>query len=119
MSGQARGGRALHCTAAGIRPPATIGQEGLQNRCYGVDGMDGHNVQIDSYAATSASPRRRANRARTSVTYCSASSMGIRWSRSLSVGSLIQPSIGMALSASACQRAEHGVCMGDVPSWKM
>lgn len=48
--------------------------------------------------ARSAWPRRRASRARTSVTYCSPSSSGTRCSRSLSVGSLIQPSIGIALS---------------------
>jgi hypothetical protein len=50
----------------------------------------------------SSSPRRSANRARTSVTYCKASNMGTRWSRPLSVGSLIQPSIGTALSGSRC-----------------
>jgi hypothetical protein len=45
-----------------------------------------------------ASPRRNASNARTSVTYCSASNIGTKCSRSLSVGSLIQPSIGTALS---------------------
>ena len=48
---------------------------------------------------TSASPLLSASNARTSVTYCSASSRGIKCSKSLSVGSLIQPSIGIALSA--------------------
>jgi len=47
----------------------------------------------------SASPLRSARSARTSVTYCNASRIGMRWSRPLSVGSLIQPSIGMALSS--------------------
>ena len=50
------------------------------------------------YRYASASPLRNARSARTSVTYCKASSMGMRWRRSLSVGSLIQPSIGIALS---------------------
>ena len=43
-------------------------------------------------------PSRSASSARTSVTYCKPSSSGIRCSRSWSVGSLIQPSMGMALS---------------------
>ena len=47
---------------------------------------------------SSASPLRNASRARTSVTYCSPSKIGMRCKRSLSVGSLIQPSIGIALS---------------------
>lgn len=46
----------------------------------------------------STSPLRNAKRARTSVTYCKASRTGMRCRRSLSVGSLIQPSIGIALS---------------------
>ena len=46
----------------------------------------------------SASPLRKASRARTSVTYWRASSMGTRCKRSLSVGSFIQPSMGIALS---------------------
>lgn len=46
----------------------------------------------------SVSPRRNASSARTSVTYCNASSIGIKCKRPLSVGSLIQPSMGMALS---------------------
>lgn len=41
---------------------------------------------------------RSASNARTSVTYCKPSSSGIKWSKPLSVGSLIQPSIGIALS---------------------
>ena len=45
------------------------------------------------------SPNRSANRARTSVTYWRPSSRGMRCSKSLSVGSLIQPSMGMALSS--------------------
>ena len=49
--------------------------------------------------ACCACPCRNANSARTSVTYCSPSSIGIRCRRSLSVGSEIQPSIGIALSA--------------------
>lgn len=46
------------------------------------------------------SPLRSASSARTSVAYCNASSMGIKCIRSVSVGSLIHPSIGMALSGS-------------------
>ena len=61
-----------------------------------------HSYKCESgYASTS--PRRRASSARTSVTYCNASNMGIRCSRPLSVGSLIQPSIGIALSKYECQ----------------
>ena len=59
-----------------------------------------HPDQNQDPPRTSASPRLSASKARTSVTYCSASSSGIRCRRSLSVGSLIQPSIGIALSAS-------------------
>ena len=55
--------------------------------CYADDGM----------------PSRSASNARTSVTYCKPSRSGMRCSRSLSVGSLIQPSIGMALSVFAYQ----------------
>src|SRR2546421_4270622 len=54
---------------------------------------------INFHSYTSASPLLSASNALTSVTYCSASSRGIKCSKSLSVGSLIQPSIGMALSA--------------------
>ena len=50
------------------------------------------------HCEASTSPLRNARRARTSVTYCSASRTGIRCRRSLSVGSLIQPSMGIALS---------------------
>ena len=50
------------------------------------------------HASVNASPIRRASNARTSVAYCRPSSKGIRCNRWLSVGSLIQPSIGMALS---------------------
>lgn len=50
--------------------------------------------------ARSACPSRKASNARTSVTYCNPSSRGTRCSRSLSVGSLIQPSMGIALSVS-------------------
>jgi hypothetical protein len=61
-----------------------VREEGVQRKC------------ARSYVC--ASPRRRDRSARTSVTYCIASRMGIKWRRSLSVGSLIQPSIGIALS---------------------
>ena len=44
------------------------------------------------------SPPRRARKARTSVTYWRPSKSGTRWRRSLSVGSLIHPSMGIALS---------------------
>jgi hypothetical protein len=46
------------------------------------------------------SPPRSARKARTSVTYCKPSNNGTKCRRSLSVGSLIQPSIGIALSGS-------------------
>jgi hypothetical protein len=46
----------------------------------------------------SVSPLLKARRARTSVTYWRASRTGTRCRRSLSVGSLIQPSMGIALS---------------------
>ena len=64
-----------------------------------------HNITL-SYAAAlvvlaSASPLLSANNALTSDTYCNASNRGIKCSKSLSVGSLIQPSMGMALSG-AC-----------------
>ena len=51
-----------------------------------------------AHCAASISPRLSAKSALTSVTYCRPSSKGIRCSRSLSVGSLIHPSIGIALS---------------------
>jgi hypothetical protein len=46
-------------------------------------------------------PSRSASSARTSVAYCKPSSSGMRCSKSWSVGSLIQPSMGMALSVFA------------------
>ena len=49
------------------------------------------------------SPIRRPKTARTSVRYCKLSSIGIRCSKWLSVGSLIQPSMGMALSVQITQ----------------
>lgn len=50
------------------------------------------------FVYVSISPFLKASKARTSVTYCMASRIGMRFRRSLSVGSLIQPWIGMALS---------------------
>lgn len=44
------------------------------------------------------SPPRNASNARTSCTYCKPSSIGTRCMRSVSVGSLIQPWMGIALS---------------------
>lgn len=49
--------------------------------------------------ACCACPCLSANSALTSVTYCSPSRRGIRYINSLSVGSLIQPSMGIALSS--------------------
>lgn len=74
--------------------------------------------------ARSACPSRNAKRARTSVTYCKPSSKGTRCKRSLSVGSLIQPSIGMALSNELGQRQGHSVKRkagprSDSPSWNI
>jgi len=61
------------------------------------------NSLITHYTTTeSGCPSRNERIARTSVAYCRPSNNGIKWSRSLSVGSEIQPSIGMALST-ACQ----------------
>lgn len=51
-----------------------------------------------SVYACCACPCRKANKARTSVQYCRPSSRGIRCRSSLSVGSLIHPSMGIALS---------------------
>ena len=65
-------------------------------------GADIHQVILISGSCfqgeVSVSPRRSARRARTSVTYCRPSRIGMRFRRSLSVGSLIQPSMGIALS---------------------
>ena len=61
--------------------------------------LHSYNVEGNKWTNhVSPSPRRNASNARTSVTYCRASKVGIRCSRPLSVGSLIQPSIGTALS---------------------
>lgn len=71
--------------------------------CIYIEGGDGARGESEGNGKkhhASASPLRSARSARTSVTYCNASSMGMRWRRSLSVGSFIQPSIGIALSRS-------------------
>ena len=62
------------------------------------------------------SPRRKARRARTSVTYCKASNIGTKCRRSLSVGSLIQPSMGIALSALEVLEQIHVLYEGSLPS---
>lgn len=70
------------------------------------------------------SPPRRASNARTSETYWSPSRRGTRCRRSLSVGSLIQPCIGMALSGernpvrtrTAWGERENGETRGDIAS---
>lgn len=68
-------------------------------------------IQGLMYSYTAASPNRKANNARTSVAYCRPSSKGTRCKRSLSEGSLIQPSMGIALSR-ICEHENltYGTC---------
>src|SRR2546429_5312559 len=72
---------------------------------------------INFHCYTSASPLLSASNALTSVTYCSASSKGIKCNKSLSVGSLIQPSIGMALSAKFKSASRQGLDSPSVSSY--
>jgi hypothetical protein len=111
--------RALHSSIERIKTRRTLDQRRSQkhsNHQYNKDTFNhistrlGNSESLMRYAVElekeeleyhvlrSACPSRNARRARTSVTYCRPSRRGTRCKRSLSVGSLIQPSIGIALS---------------------
>lgn len=62
-------------------------------------------------------PRRSASNARTSVTYCKPSNSGIRCSKSWSVGSLIQPSMGIALSIHISAQSAFGASWSENLTW--